>query len=93
MDAQESKVIEIALADSGRGIPEEDLDHIFEPFFTTKEASGTGLGLAVVWGIVEEHGGKIEVTSSPGRGTTFRILLPLVARDVGVNQTDEVEDA
>jgi len=69
--------LEITLADTGVGIPTEDLSHIFEPFYTTKEHSdGAGLGLAVVYGIVERHGGRIEVDSNLGRGTEFRLLLP-----------------
>jgi two-component system NtrC family sensor kinase len=69
--------IEIKVADDGGGIAEEDLGRIFEPFFTTKGAKGTGLGLAVAWGIVQEHGGSIAVDSSVGRGTTFTLRLPL----------------
>jgi two-component system NtrC family sensor kinase len=64
---------EIAIADTGAGIPEADLPRIFEPFFSTK-AAGTGLGLALTQEIIHEHGGKIAVSSSPG-GTTFRISL------------------
>jgi two-component system NtrC family sensor kinase len=69
--------VEIKVADTGAGIPEQHLGRIFEPFFTTKEHRGTGLGLAVVWGIVGEHGGTIEVESRVGSGTTFTVRLPV----------------
>jgi two-component system NtrC family sensor kinase len=63
--------------DEGPGIPSEVLSHIFEPFFTTKEeGKGTGLGLAIALGIVQQHGGSIEVTSNAQKGTTFTVLLP-----------------
>jgi len=68
---------EIKVADNGAGIPEKNLGRIFEPFFTTKENKGTGLGLAVCWGIVSEHGGTIDVDSKVGRGSTFTVRLPL----------------
>jgi two-component system, NtrC family, sensor kinase len=68
--------VEIAFADTGPGIPPERLASIFDPFFTTKE-KGTGLGLSVVYGIVERHGGTIEVRSDPGEGTTFTFRLPM----------------
>jgi len=71
------EVIELKVADTGRGISEKDLGKLFEPFFTTKEGKGTGLGLAVSWGIVSEHGGTIEVESKVGSGTTFTVRLPL----------------
>ena len=70
------KMVEIAISDTGKGIPEEDLDHIFDPFFTSKE-SGTGLGLAITHGIIQQHGGTIEVKSKLGHGTTFTIRLPI----------------
>jgi two-component system NtrC family sensor kinase len=67
----------LIVADTGLGIPKEHLDHIFEPFFTTKEAGkGVGLGLAVVYGIVNAHHGRIDVRSQPGQGTTFTVHLP-----------------
>ena len=68
----------VTIADNGCGIAPKDLPHIFEPFYTTK-ATGTGLGLAVVHGIVREHGGRITVDSQIGHGTTLRVLLPLAA--------------
>ena len=68
--------IELRIEDSGRGIAPEDLPRIFEPFFTTKGNHGTGLGLAVSWGIVEAHGGALEVHSELGHGTRFTLRLP-----------------
>jgi signal transduction histidine kinase/ActR/RegA family two-component response regulator len=69
--------IHITVADTGEGIPQDDLPHIFEPFFTTKgPGEGTGLGLAQVYGIVKQHDGYIEVTSDSGKGTNFEIYLP-----------------
>ena len=68
--------VKIQVSDTGAGIPEEYRDKIFDPFFTTKGQKGNGLGLAIVWGIVEEHQGRIDVVSSQGSGTTFTITLP-----------------
>jgi CheY-like chemotaxis protein len=72
--------IEIAVADTGTGVPADLLPHIFEPFFTTKEAGkGTGLGLAAVYGTAQAHRGGIHVRSEPGKGSVFRLLLPRAA--------------
>ena len=69
--------VRLVVSDTGSGIPEEHLDRIFEPFFTTKEAGqGVGLGLAVVYGIVNRHHARIDVRSGPGLGTTFTIRVP-----------------
>ncbi|MBI3934525.1 MAG: PDZ domain-containing protein, partial [Acidobacteria bacterium] len=68
--------LEVSIADNGAGIAPKDLPHIFEPFYTTK-TTGTGLGLAVVHGIIKEHGGRINVESQPGQGTTMRLHLPI----------------
>lgn len=76
----DSKQISLQIRDDGMGIPPEALKHLFEPFFTTKEGGkGVGLGLAISRNIVERHRGKIEVESTPGRGTTFYIFLPIIA--------------
>ncbi len=74
----DAESIEIHIRDTGTGIPPEVLPHIFEPFFSTKGTAegGVGLGLAVVYGIVNRHGGQIDVSSVPGEGTVFRIRLP-----------------
>lgn len=72
--------IQIVVSDTGCGIPKENLGKIFDPFFTTKEVGkGTGLGLAVCYGIIKDHHGKIEVKSGAGRGADFTITIPTVA--------------
>lgn len=75
--APEKDMVKLTIADTGHGIPHEVVKKVFEPFFTTKEfGQGTGLGLTVVKGIIEEHQGSITVESEEGKGTTFTILLP-----------------
>jgi signal transduction histidine kinase len=66
----------ISFRDSGPGIPREILPHLFEPFMTSK-ASGLGLGLSISYGIVQRHGGQIQVDNQPGQGATFTVSLPL----------------
>lgn len=78
LDGAGPRAVTIEVQDEGTGIPRSHMARIFEPFYTTKEPGrGTGLGLAVCYGIVAEHGGRIEVESEPGKGSTFRIILPV----------------
>jgi len=72
----DKKFVVISFTDTGAGISEENLDKIFDPFFTTKEM-GTGLGLSVSLGIIENHGGRLEVRSAAGKGSTFTVKLPV----------------
>ena len=81
----ENSSVRVEVADSGIGIPSDQLHKIFDPFFTTKGTSrGTGLGLAVTYGIIREHSGSIQVDSIVGRGTTFRLEFPTVRKPVNV---------
>jgi len=70
--------VRVRVTDTGCGIPAENMDTIFEPFFSTKGTRGNGLGLAIVWGIIERHGGHLSVESEVGKGTTFTVLLPII---------------
>jgi two-component system NtrC family sensor kinase len=82
----EGDAVVIDIADTGVGIPTEVVPHIFEPFFSTKdEERGVGLGLAVVYGIIRRHGGRIEVDSEVGRGTAFRVQLPRHPPEAGAD--------
>jgi signal transduction histidine kinase len=74
-----SEGVWLSVADTGGGIPQEQINRIFEPFFTTKK-KGSGLGLMIVQRIIRAHGGRIELESDLGRGTTFRLWLPLHER-------------
>jgi CheY-like chemotaxis protein len=70
--------VAVSVADTGTGMPPEVLERVFEPFFTTKpQGQGTGLGLSQVWGFARQSGGLVQIESTPGRGTTVRLLLPL----------------
>jgi two-component system, cell cycle sensor histidine kinase and response regulator CckA len=83
-DVQEGDYVVLTVSDSGMGIPYQDIDKIFEPFYTKKVMgrSGTGLGLAVVWGTVKDHNGYINVQSKEGEGTTFELLFPITREDI-----------
>jgi two-component system cell cycle sensor histidine kinase/response regulator CckA len=77
------KYIALSLSDTGVGIPSETLPRIFEPFFSTKEpGKGSGMGLAMAYGIVKNHGGYLDVRSVPGEGSTFRVLLPASSNEI-----------
>jgi signal transduction histidine kinase len=82
--ARDGETVTIAVSDTGKGIPPEIRDKIFDPFFTTKPVGeGTGLGLSISHGIIAKHGGHIEVESEPGRGTKFKITLPVSGAAAG----------
>ena len=82
--SRSDSLVAVAVKDTGRGIPPGDMDKLFTPFFSTKEeVRGVGLGLAVSYGIIQRHGGRIEVRSQVGKGSTFTVYLPVYQEEVG----------
>jgi signal transduction histidine kinase len=85
-----ARSVAITISDTGAGMSTETVARVFDPFFTTKEVGrGAGLGLSLVHGIIEECGGTIRVTSAPGQGTSFLILLPLAAESAAAEPRPE----
>ena len=81
-ETKPGKFIELTVSDTGEGIRPEQIERIFDPFFTTKNTGeGTGMGLAVVHGIVKSHGGTITLTSKPGSGSTFKVFIPTIENE------------
>ncbi|MDO8446116.1 MAG: ATP-binding protein [Deltaproteobacteria bacterium] len=75
---KEDGKISVSVSDTGMGISKEGLEKLFTPFFSTKGVKGTGLGLSICYGIIKNSNGDIKVESEEGKGTTFRVMLPVV---------------
>lgn len=89
-NVKEGDYVTLAVSDSGVGISSKDIKRIFEPFYTKKimgRRSGTGLGMAVVWGTIKDHKGYIDVKSQEGKGTTFTLYLPVTRKDLATEKT------
>jgi PAS domain S-box-containing protein len=86
---ESGEYVTVTFSDTGIGIPEEDAERIFEPFYTKKVMgrSGTGLGMAVVWGTVKDHKGYIDIQSTVGKGTTFTLYFPVTREEVGKDES------
>lgn len=93
-ELESARFVRLDVKDTGMGIPPEVQAQIFDPFFSTKGNLGTGLGLSITYGIITRHGGRINVESTPGEGTTFIIRLPVgVVSEAGAGSEEEEEDA
>jgi two-component system NtrC family sensor kinase len=89
---REGNCVEVAITDSGCGVPREQLSRIFDPFYTTKPVGeGTGLGLSISYGIIERHGGTITVESAVGKGTTFTIRIGIDAMGSNMDKATEAK--
>ena len=88
-DVEEGDYVVLTISDTGTGISPDDMEKIFEPFYTKKKMgrSGTGLGMAVVWGTIKDHNGYIDVQSTEGKGTTFRLYLPVTREKLPENKS------
>jgi len=92
-DARAGEFVAVEVADTGEGMDAETVARVFDPFFTTKQSGkGTGLGLSVVYGVARQHGGWVEVDSTPGVGTTFRILIPVARAGARPEAEDTVPE-
>ena len=92
--SQDGDWVRVSVHDTGCGIPPENMDKLFTPFFTTRdEVKGVGLGLAISYGIVERHGGRIEVQSEVGKGSTFTVVLPAYKGEAPPNLSRELRIA